>query len=404
MVDDGSSDNTKEVVAKYPSVKYIYQKHVGNKTPARAMNLGIRVSRGNYIICLGADDILEPTYVEECLKEIESDRRIGFVWTATQAFGSSNTINFPRRFWQHKYSFFLNPGGQLGAILVRRETYRDVGLYDDTLHGLEDWDFVIRARLKGWRGKAIFRVLHHARIHKDNDKVKPQNTEGQLYKKYPFMRIYAFVAWRFASLVSFLRSPKLSIIRLWNNKLSKYFGCGKITESPIKVQHAWVNEKRILRRVKGKSVLDCGCGIGRWAYLLRNKKLHIVGFDIHKPYLMKAKKYEEVVLATASAIPFKEKTFDTSLAVEIIEHLQKFEGIKFLNELKRVSKHVILTTPKYFEPLYFGINHPETHKSHWTREEILDILNYQVDNQHHAQKAYQTNLYKDGHFNAIRKL
>ena len=63
VVDDESTDNTKEVVAKYP-VKYIYQK---NKGLSGARNTGIKAATSQYIMCLDADDMLRPDAIKEHL-------------------------------------------------------------------------------------------------------------------------------------------------------------------------------------------------------------------------------------------------------------------------------------------------------------------------------------------------
>ena len=74
-------------------------------------------------------------------------------------------------------------------------------------------------------------------------------------------------------------------------------------------------------------------------------------------------------------MPLRPKSFDTALAIEVIEHLPKDFGRLFLKQLKEVtSKRIILTTPKNEETIYFGENHPETHKSYWTKEEIIACL------------------------------
>jgi len=56
VVDDGSTDNTKEVVASFEDnrIKYIYQQ---NRGVAAAQNVGILASKGEYVALLGADDV-----------------------------------------------------------------------------------------------------------------------------------------------------------------------------------------------------------------------------------------------------------------------------------------------------------------------------------------------------------
>src|SRR5688500_18999403 len=55
VVDDGSSDNTRQVAANYPDVKYIFQNNSGLSA---ARNTGIKNSCGELLLFLDADDWL----------------------------------------------------------------------------------------------------------------------------------------------------------------------------------------------------------------------------------------------------------------------------------------------------------------------------------------------------------
>lgn len=71
IVDDGSSDNTKEVVSKWKvekkiKIKYIYKKNGGKQS---AYNLGLDKCRGDIFLCIDSDDILK----SNVLKNIEND-------------------------------------------------------------------------------------------------------------------------------------------------------------------------------------------------------------------------------------------------------------------------------------------------------------------------------------------
>ncbi|EOD00106.1 glycosyltransferase family 2 protein [Caldisalinibacter kiritimatiensis] len=71
IIDDGSKDNTKEVVKKYLDedirFKYIFQPNSGVSV---ARNKGIKEARGEYICFLDSDDFYEKTYIERMLLEI----------------------------------------------------------------------------------------------------------------------------------------------------------------------------------------------------------------------------------------------------------------------------------------------------------------------------------------------
>jgi glycosyltransferase involved in cell wall biosynthesis len=65
VVDDGSPDNTAEVAARYPQVRYVRQQ---NKGLAEARSSGFRVATGDYLMFLDADDRLTPNAVAAHLK------------------------------------------------------------------------------------------------------------------------------------------------------------------------------------------------------------------------------------------------------------------------------------------------------------------------------------------------
>jgi cellulose synthase/poly-beta-1,6-N-acetylglucosamine synthase-like glycosyltransferase len=116
VIDDGSTDNTREIVKQYP-VKYFYQDHRGGPS---VFNAGIRLSHGEFFTKPDADDILHPKYVEMCLSEMLRDDRIGFVWTAAKEFGDAHRLLKPSPLPYH-FSVYGGPGGQLGAMLLRRK-------------------------------------------------------------------------------------------------------------------------------------------------------------------------------------------------------------------------------------------------------------------------------------------
>ena len=58
VVDDGSTDNTREIVGRYGDrVRYTY---IENSGPARARNVGMSLARGEYLCLLDSDDLYYP--------------------------------------------------------------------------------------------------------------------------------------------------------------------------------------------------------------------------------------------------------------------------------------------------------------------------------------------------------
>src|SRR5688572_21390402 len=65
IIDDGSTDNTREVVARYgPKVRYVYQKNAGLSA---ARNTGIKAAKTDYLAFIDADDEWHPTLISKMM-------------------------------------------------------------------------------------------------------------------------------------------------------------------------------------------------------------------------------------------------------------------------------------------------------------------------------------------------
>jgi len=117
-------------------------------------------------------------------------------------------------------------------------------------------------------------------------------------------------------------------------------------------------------------ILDVGCGPSS-PLRLAARNSYIVGLDYFTPYIKVSKKkaiHNDYVLADARYLPFRSKSFNCAIAMEVIEHMDKCGGIKMIEEMKGVAKKIILTTPNGFLPLYAdpqSLNPEERHISGW---------------------------------------
>jgi SAM-dependent methyltransferase len=132
-----------------------------------------------------------------------------------------------------------------------------------------------------------------------------------------------------------------------------------------------------------KFILDAGCGKGQpMKFINRHHGYFAVGLDIYEPYLKQCdrqKIHDEYVRGNITALPFKDRSFDVVLCLEVLEHLERRDGEKLLKELERVArKQVILSTPagKYQQKTYDG-NLYQEHKHIWSLDEMKQ-LGYKV--------------------------
>lgn len=78
VVDDGSTDNTVNVVSKFKGVKLIRQKHRG---PAAARNLGVKKSKGNIVLFTDADCVPSKNWIKNMLEPFKNKEIVGVAGT-----------------------------------------------------------------------------------------------------------------------------------------------------------------------------------------------------------------------------------------------------------------------------------------------------------------------------------
>jgi GT2 family glycosyltransferase len=94
VVDDGSKDNTREVVESYGDpVRYVYKQNGG---VAAARNLGFRHARGEFIALLDSDDEWLPWKLEAQVRVLQSHPEVGMVWTDMAAINEPGELLYER--------------------------------------------------------------------------------------------------------------------------------------------------------------------------------------------------------------------------------------------------------------------------------------------------------------------
>lgn len=104
----------------------------------------------------------------------------------------------------------------------------------------------------------------------------------------------------------------------------------------------YLDEPMILKlvgNVKGKRVLDLGCGSGKYSKILLRKGGRVTGVDISPDFISLAKKEVPKVefhVASAYKLPFKNNYFDMVVAGLVVEHFENLN--KAFKEIRRVLK------------------------------------------------------------------
>ena len=146
VIDDGSTDSSAEVAARYANVRSIRQPNQGR---CAARNAGLGESRGDYIVFLDADDRLLPhalkTGVERLVAHPECALTYGFYYHITSN-GSPLPMHQPYEVDKDHYLELLRTNiiNMVAAVMFRREVFEIVGGFDVSLTGAEDYDLYFR--------------------------------------------------------------------------------------------------------------------------------------------------------------------------------------------------------------------------------------------------------------------
>lgn len=148
------------------------------------------------------------------------------------------------------------------------------------------------------------------------------------------------------------------------------------------IQHTQIILNLVSKFGIGK-ILDVGCGDGYITSLIFEKFKGVIGIDISEKAIKLAReKNQGVTFAVASCtnLPFSDRSFDTIVASEVIEHVNYNDGKSFLKEARRVltpKGRIIISTPNlsniYMKYLQVFYKNPE-HLKEYTKKEFVELL------------------------------
>jgi glycosyltransferase involved in cell wall biosynthesis len=148
MVDDGSRDETPQVAAQFGSA--IYYIRQANQGMATTRNNGIRHASGEIISFLDDDDLWHPDYLSTVVSHFQEDPSLAALHTGFVLTGDRQGFDYPgassRTVPAHELYDRLIERGFFppSSVSVRRSCLESVGLFDESLQGLADWELWLR--------------------------------------------------------------------------------------------------------------------------------------------------------------------------------------------------------------------------------------------------------------------
>ncbi|NEY21475.1 glycosyltransferase [Bacillus ginsengihumi] len=324
VVDNGSTDGTKEYLNKLTEIKKIYNnKNLGF---SKGCNQGMSAAKYDNILFLNNDTIVTKNWLTAMLRELHSDESVGMVGPVSNNVSGEQQINvtyqdihdlddFAELYCnkqKNKSKYVLRLVGF--CLLAKREILDEIGNFDEYFEygSFEDDDLCLRALLKGYHLKiALDSFVHH-----HGHATFMGNQELNVYELY--------------------RKNYLKFLDKWNFDWSYY-----IHPRPEIVD---------LVPSQAKMILDVGCGAGATGISIMNRQhCEMYGIELNQISASIAKNYyKKVFISDVENIklPIEEESLDVIIFADILEHLKDpwSTVIRFSKYLKR-SGVIVCSVP-----------------------------------------------------------
>ncbi len=247
IVNDGSSDNTKEEASKWlqkdSRIKYLEQENGGL---SNARNSGIGISKGEYILPVDADDIIHEQFLEKLVPVLDENASTAIVSCYSKFFYKikSNIIHELKP-QSGYYKDILFQNCLIATSLYRKSCWEEVGGYDETMTtGFEDWEFWLSVLKNNRKYIIVEDFLFYYRKAKKSMLVDTVNNHSEANKEYIYKKHKELYIKHFDNCMSVLfyqmKTHRISEMKVKN---SLEYKIGRMVAKPFTFLKKLVNRK-----------------------------------------------------------------------------------------------------------------------------------------------------------------
>jgi len=203
IVDDGSTDNSKEIVRKYVTDRRVRLiEHSCNKGIPKTKNTGLTIAKGKYIAFLDQDDIWTQSKLELQLGRFESESKdigvvcTGMVFTDNEMKSKRIFRGFDDRNQKELLkNLYLSSINSSSIMMIKQKCFLRVGTFNENLVGWDDYEMLMRIAAQ-FQVKYVRRSLVKKRIHPRNVQRLPavRSEAEKVFKHvlalHPFLKKY----------------------------------------------------------------------------------------------------------------------------------------------------------------------------------------------------------------------
>ncbi len=151
VCDDGSTDNTKEVVSAIDDNRVIYVGLKNNSGQSVARNVGVKRAKGKYIAFNDSDDVWHKDKLAKQIKILSEDNNSKVCFCKYEVVGEDNIVvpieeSFDCTDCENGFLDILIRENKVGmpTVVIEKQLFEQVGGFDESLRTVEDWELILR--------------------------------------------------------------------------------------------------------------------------------------------------------------------------------------------------------------------------------------------------------------------
>ena len=165
IVDDCSSDATKEIIEQYKQKNIIIVRNNENIGQTKSLNKAFLESSGEFIARIDCGDWMEPDRIDLQVEYLDNNSSVDILGTDCQIHNLDNNsisrISRPESYKDIKtYSIFRTPVLHV-SVLLRSSVFKSLGGYDESYYISADFDLWSRAINLGYKISNLQKILTH---------------------------------------------------------------------------------------------------------------------------------------------------------------------------------------------------------------------------------------------------
>jgi len=183
IINDGSTDETENIILSYNDSRIIYVKNEHNLQIIKTLNKGIKLAKGEYIARMDADDISLPKRLKIQYNFMEAHKNIDICGTWIKTFGVTRQIwKYPINHEEIKANLLLNSALAHPSVIIRKAVF-DKFIYKDEFNYAEDYALWVEA-INIYKFHNIPKILLKYRLH-----INQTNKKNQINKTNKIRKI-----------------------------------------------------------------------------------------------------------------------------------------------------------------------------------------------------------------------